>query len=436
MAEENKFYLKKDFFFLSAIVFVHVVCWLAMKPIFPQGDPLVYFINAKRILNQEYFFSYSVQSHRYGVFVPQAILIKLFGENPYAINLWTLLCSTSTISLLYFFLLKFLNRTTAIIAGLLLSVNLIQVIYSSTVFPDMIVSFFGLCCIYFVYKGREEQYLWRKNSALFILSFAFGFSAKESIIVTLPFIAFIFWKDWKEKQFFYFQRSVIVFLILFSVFVFSISKSLTGSFLFFYDSYSHYEVFLPLQNFSELLKNVFIEMPQWLNAQLGYIFPLLFSIPACIDGLKRKDKIISLQRFLSYYVIILFLTLCCGSISIFHFGYIPMVDRRWMMLIAPLCILSAISIYKIVQGSFEKHTFYFLIISLALLSILNFIEYSLQRGVLFFVFALMLFIERILKEKFKTKEGFRVILVMLPFIILACYFILKNSNYVVPQPSL
>src|SRR5258706_7156482 len=125
---ENKFLFKKDGNLLFLIISIHVVCWFVMKPIFPQGDPLVYFINAKRILTHEYYFSTSVQSHRYGVFIPQAVLIKLFGESPYIINLWTLLCSLSSLSLIYFFVIKYINRSVAFIAGLLLSVNLIQII--------------------------------------------------------------------------------------------------------------------------------------------------------------------------------------------------------------------------------------------------------------------------------------------------------------------
>src|SRR4051812_10743432 len=150
---ENKLLLKKDGTFLFFIISIHIICWIAMKPIFPEGDPLVYFVNAKRILNREYFFSYSVQSHRYGVFIPEAIFIRLFGESPYVINLWTLLCSLATLSLVYFFVSKYMNRTVALIAGLLLSVNIIQIIYSSTVFPDMIASVFAIITIYFLYKG-------------------------------------------------------------------------------------------------------------------------------------------------------------------------------------------------------------------------------------------------------------------------------------------
>lgn len=429
---ENIFHLKKDGALLFLIVFIHVVCWFAMKPVFPHGDPLVYFVNAKRILEHEYFLSQSVQSHRYGVFIPQSVLIWLFGESPYIINLWTLICSIFTILLAYFFTLKFINRIVAAIAGLLLSVNLIQVIYSSTVFPDIVVSLFALCCIYFIYKGRQEKPFWLKNSFLFILSFAFGFSAKESIILVLPFMAFIFWIDWKRNNFFNFQKSISVLLILFTAFIFVSSKILTGDFLFFYKSYSNYTVFMPLINLGDLLKHISYQPLLWFNSQLGYIFLLVFSMPAIINGITKKDKFQSLESFISLYGLILFLSLWGGSISILNFGYIPLVDRRWMLLIAPLCILSAITIHGIIQNAISRKAAYFLIGVFILLGIFNAIEFTIIRGALFFAFAVMLMLQEMAGRKIVNSKWIRVGIMLLPFFILAIQFLRTNSNYVVP----
>ncbi|HKR06737.1 MAG TPA: glycosyltransferase family 39 protein [Bacteroidia bacterium] len=430
--DENKFLFKKDGTLLFLIISIHVACWFILKPIFPQGDPLVYFVNAKRILDHEYFFSYSVQSHRYGVFIPQTVFIGLFGESPYIINLWMLVCSLLMLSLMYFFALKYINRMVAVIAGLLLAVNLIQIIYSSVVFPDIIVSFFALCCVYFIYIGRQDENKWLKNSLFFILSFAFGFSAKESIVVIIPFIGFILWKDWRRNNFPAFQKSICVLLVLFILFVFAVSKTLTDDFMFFYNSYGHYTVFVPFTGVEDFLKHISYKPLLWFNSQLGYIFLFIFSIPAFADGIVKKDKFTSLESFISLYVIILLLSLWCGSISIFNFGYIPMVDRRWMTLIAPLCILSAITIHKIIQNTASQKNLYLLIAAFLLFGIINWIEFTIIRGALFFGFAVMLALQEMAKKKIENNYLIRAGLLLLPFFILAIQFLRTNSNYIVP----
>ncbi|MEO5570357.1 MAG: glycosyltransferase family 39 protein [Bacteroidia bacterium] len=403
-----------------------------MKPLFPKGDPFVYFINAKRILEHGYFFSDSVQSHRFGVFIPQAILLKLFGESPYIINLWTLVSSVATLFILYYFLLKYINRAVAVIAGLLLSVNLIQVIYSSVVFPDIIVSLFAISCIYFIYKGRKEEQSWLKNSLLFVLCFAFGFAVKESVVLVLPFVAFIFWKDFRDKKLLAFQKISIVFLILFTLFVFIVSKIITDDFMFFYKSYGYYTVYSPLNNLTDFLIQISYKPVVWFNSQLGYIFLFIFSIPAFIDGIIKKDRFSSLESFISLYFIVLFLSLWCGSISVLPFGYIPLVDRRWMTLIVPLCILSAISIHKIILNSISRKFFYFLISVFFILGVLNTLEITIIRGTLFFGFAGTLLLQEFISKKTKSNYWIRTVLILLPFFILAIQFLRTNSNYVVP----
>jgi hypothetical protein len=239
-------------------------------------------------------------------------------------------------------------------------------------------------------------------------------------------------KDWRNKKFLIFQKSVSTLLILFAAFIFVISKILTGDYLFFYDSYSHYNVFLPLDGFLEILKHITYLPLLWLNSQLGFIFIILFSIPVFVNGIIKKDSFKSVESLISLYSITLLLTLWCASISIFHFGYIPMVDRRWLILIAPLCILSAITINGIVQNAISKRSLYFLITAFLLLGIFNTIQFTFIRGALFFAFALILIVQEIAIKKLEKNYWIKAFLILLPFFILAIQFLRTNSNYVVP----
>src|SRR5437762_3153996 len=132
---ENKFMLNKDGWIIAAILFIHIICWFALKPVPPHSDDLCYVLDAKKILNNEFVITESPKDHRYGVIIPALVLTKLFGDSPYIVSLWSLLCSLSTIFILYLFLLKNSGRQTALFASLLLSINLIQIIYTTVLFP-------------------------------------------------------------------------------------------------------------------------------------------------------------------------------------------------------------------------------------------------------------------------------------------------------------
>ncbi|MEP7167792.1 MAG: glycosyltransferase family 39 protein [Bacteroidota bacterium] len=431
--DENKLQLRKDGTLLFLIISIHIICWFAMKPIFPQSDPLVYFINAKRILNHEYFFSYSIQGHRFGVFVPQAFFMWLFGESPYIINLWVLICSILTIVLVYFFVQKNISTNVAFTAGLLLSVNLIQIIYSVVVFPDNIASFFILICACFIYRGRRDAQGWLKNSLGFILGFALAFTAKESIILIIPFTIFIFWNDWRKKQSLTFQKSTGLLLIAFVFFIFTASKILTGDFIFFYRSFGMYQDFVPFPHITAFIKRFTYEPLLWLNSQVGYIFLVIFCIPSFISGIRKKDNFISTESYVALYFAFLLMELWWGNISLnFQLGALTITDRRWMMIIAPLCILSALTIQNILCDQDAKKSLFFLIIAFALLAIFNTIEYSFVRGCLFFAFASMLILQEFLRKKIKDNYWIRIGIILLPFFILAIQFLRTNSNYVVP----
>lgn len=431
----DQLHIKKDGCMLLSLFAVHIACWIVMNPVFPEGDPLCYFLNAKKILTDQYILTNSVQDHRFGVFVPQAFFINLFGESPYIISLWPLLCSLLTILLVYFFLLSAISRRSAIIASLLLSVNMVQVIYSATVFPDIIVSFFSFGCAYFAFRGLQDDSRGIKNSFLFILFFALGFVSKESIVLLIPFVCVCALIHFKQGNRSPFLRNTLLLLGLFGITIFFISKILTGSYFFFLDSFDNYDLFIPLSGFYGLLKRVSYEPLVFLNAQLGYIFLLLFSIPVVLASIRRKHSYISAEGFIALYTIVLLAELWWGSFSVSHYGYVPITDRRWMMLIAPFCILSAIAIQKIAENNMSKNNIFYLLFLLITLGIFNSWAFSVQRGALFLLFAIALWLVHIMNRHSRFSYAMKTGVMVVPFLILILYFLLNNSNYVAVSPA-
>jgi hypothetical protein len=79
-------------FLLSILLIIHIGFWIIRKPPVPGSDDLVYFLNAKSLIAGEYYLHESPKNHRLAVFAPVALLITLFGESPWIVSLWTLIC--------------------------------------------------------------------------------------------------------------------------------------------------------------------------------------------------------------------------------------------------------------------------------------------------------------------------------------------------------
>lgn len=419
---------RKDAIVLVFILAVHIVCWLLLKPPVPHSDDLCYVQEGEKIIRNTYHINESPKNHRFVVILPALILTRVFGSNPHIISLWPLLCSLATITVLYFYLLR-ISKKAVIIFSLLLSLNIIQIIYSTVLFPDIICAFFASACLIFVYKGRGENVHAMRNAVWAIIAFAVGFFSKEIILLVLPFCFFMFVHDCVQKKGLLFWR---VFYCSFFVFVFLIlcsSFALTGDALFFYKSVeqNHNLVFAPALDNINLLKRLTIEPVGWLFNQYGYIFLFLFAVPSLVFSRHIEPAQQQFYFFWRFYFFALLITYWLGSTSLHHFAPVLLLDRMWMLLLLPLCILSAKTISEVLYQKESNAISLFLILIFVVAGFFSVCFATLTKTGLFLSFAAAVYISRKTRSNKKIKR-MQPLLILLPYVVLAFYFIFRNSN--------
>jgi len=286
----------------------------------------------------DYHLTDSPKNHRLTVIAPTALCIFLFGDNPFSIALFPLLCSLVTISALFFFIFRRSDLLTASLAALFLACNILQITYSTALFPDVIVSCFALLTMISVYN---------RKASLAVLFFFIGFFAKEIIILVLPIIGIMCVADLRKKQNVRFW-STFSLLFIFAISAIAVSYCLlTGDWNFIYSSVEKYhnETFAVFSN-TELIKRFTYEPVIFLLTTLGYAIPLIYVAPSLFK-----------KSYIRTYFLILLALLWWMPTSFTHlspvllFGY----ERMWMMLLAPLSALAAFSVTKAVEN--ERHKY-------------------------------------------------------------------------------
>ncbi|MFI5218192.1 MAG: hypothetical protein ACHQNT_01800 [Bacteroidia bacterium] len=375
--------IKHPVYFLFAILLLHFLCWILLKPPVPHADDLCYVQEGEKIVNGVYEWNDSPKNHRLGIILPSLFFIRVFGNNPYSVSLFPLLCSMATIAFLYFFLLKF-NFLLAITSSILLSFNIIQIIYSTVLFPDLIVSLWAFLMVVMIYEGRKKENNFLKYSLLGILFFLIGFFTKEIILLILPFAMVISYFDLKKGSSIKFWKSFYVLLVSCIGIIFLISYLLKGDGLFIYNSIekNHNDAFVLPMNSMEIINRLTIAPIKFLFENYGYTFLILLAIPAFFIKEKNKEEG-NLFFYWKIYFVCLLILLWFGTSSITRWAPILLFDRMWMMLIVPLCILGGMTI--------EKASSKFIFIN--------------------------------------NKPWFTAVIILLPYVAFAFYFIYHNSNH-------
>src|ERR1035438_1060344 len=109
--------MKNKSVLIFILLFIHVAFWFILKPAPPFSDDKVYALNAESMAEGNYHLNESPKNHRLMVIAPTALFIKVFGESPFVISLWTLLCSLFTILVLFLFLSEYSSIEIAFTAS-------------------------------------------------------------------------------------------------------------------------------------------------------------------------------------------------------------------------------------------------------------------------------------------------------------------------------
>lgn len=120
---------------------------LALRLIFYTGfsgsDDTVYAIRALESARGEFIYSTYVGALRYGVNLPMAGFVALFGANEVALHAWPLLCSLGEIALVYCVADRVWGRRAAVMAGLLLASAPLHIHAGARALADAPLAFFA-----------------------------------------------------------------------------------------------------------------------------------------------------------------------------------------------------------------------------------------------------------------------------------------------------
>jgi hypothetical protein len=418
--------IDKKYYLLAALILLHIGFWIIRKPPQPSSDDLVYLNNAKAMMAGEYVLTESPKNHRLVVFAPVALFISALGESPWVISLWPLLCSCITLVALYLFLLKYSGLLHAFTSSLLLATNTLQIDYSASLFPDVIVALFALLFVVQIFKARLNSNLPLSTALLAAFFFYSGFLAKEIIVFVLPFILFLFLKDFKAKENISSWKRIFIAMLSVGIVFFAAYYLFTGDFNFIYHSVdTRHSEFYALQTPSEIFERLSIGPANMFAINVGYIVLFLFVLS---NFYFRKSDIKSI-RFFSTYFFWLLAVYWLLPISLKSFTLIHLDPRMWMLLLCPLYILAGFNTVKIIEGDIwqaKKTAMIFLTVS-----ILSYLLVSPQRAFLFFLFALSCTAIVFLRQR-KMAEIWKLVILLLPTVILALRFTVANSNFL-PQ---
>jgi 4-amino-4-deoxy-L-arabinose transferase-like glycosyltransferase len=413
-------------FLLFALIALHIGFWIIRKPPQPSSDDLVYLNNAKAILSGDYILTESPKNHRLIVFAPVAALISVFGESPWVVSFWPLLCSCITLAVLYFFLLKYSSLLHAFASSLLLATNTQQVDYSASLFPDVIVAMFSLLLLWRVYEGRLKEAGTLQNAGATALFFYLGFLTKEIIIFVLPFLLFLFIKDIKARTNQKFWKQFIAFMVLCGIALIATYYILTGDFNFIYHSIeTRHNEFYSLQSLSEVVERLTYGPALMFASHVGYIVLLLFVL---VD-FRKRDNTNSSLKFISNYFWILLALYWLLPISLQHFTPIHLDPRMWMLLLPPLYVFAGFNAAQIIQGNIQLAKK--MVILFLAAAVLALIFVSAQRAIMFMTFALSC-IAVVLLSKKNLAQVWQMLILLLPAVLLALRFTTANSNFL-PQ---
>jgi hypothetical protein len=238
----------------------------------------------------------------------------------------------------------------------------------------------------------------------------------------IPFVVFISLEDIRKKMNVpFWKRFFASFTVLF-VAVLAFSKQITGQWFFLLRSVEqhHNDVFVNPKA-QELLTRLTVEPLAFLFSQTGYWPLLLMAWPAFF--MKNENL-----NYWKKYVFLLFLLLWFGTTSFQRWAPLPLLDRMWMMMVVPLSIMASHSIWALLQNRFSlkiKSAFYlaFIISAMMALPVFHF-----WRMLLFLMFPFFILLA---EKRMIIKSGTlaNLLMVLLPYVILAMWFTGNNSNW-------
>ena len=174
------------------------------------GEETIYLQDALRVVNGEPFASFDYLRHgdfyerptdmvelykfRLLVTLPSGFIMRTAGVGDFALSLWFLLCSLGSVYLVYCLGARVYNRSTGYLAAIILAVFPLDVIWSTRIGADVVLTFFFLASLTLLEGPDSNNHghnSWRFFAAGAICGIAY--LAKIVAVVFLPLFIFLAW---------------------------------------------------------------------------------------------------------------------------------------------------------------------------------------------------------------------------------------------------
>ncbi len=347
---------------LAAILAVHVLLFFLLHANFDHDyDAQHYARIAHELSAGEFQIALHPFTHRLAVTVPTALCYRLLGVGRLTTTLWPLAASLATIVLTFALARRLFGRGTALLAAFLLAANLVQAKYSSRLLPDIVVSMFLFAGLVLLTDARETgaretgaRGHQRRDGLLCALALTGAFLAKSTFFWSLPFFLIVLARDLIRREHLRFWAWFTATGLAAAALYFGAYHLATGNALYRLEAieatHNVREWSYAMRSASELLARLTYEPAQYFIARPGYGLLLLASLPALVHAVRPLRVFPRQTRWIAGYFAVVFLAFWFGTTSLVTYNPLPIAERFLMPLLAPLCILSAVTIRGLVLG--------------------------------------------------------------------------------------
>ncbi|MGE0562015.1 MAG: ArnT family glycosyltransferase [Flavobacteriales bacterium] len=274
-----------------------------------------------------------------------AFSYKIFGINDFASALPAMGIGVGILFIVFLILKRYSNFILFVGLSLITLSNWF-LFYTDKLMPDIFVAFFVLCVVatlyYFKFIAKETQP--KKYAFLLALSLLIGFLSKETIVLILPVLAYLFFIEF----FIHKKRTFWLYAIGFTVglftFYFLLLFALTG------DAFIRFKSIIDNRYFSEcsyhelptifVVKRIAYEFYE-MCINSGMFISIVLILPVLFTK-KQKDVWLLNHEVYFFSVVGFLLVLSSNFMSISYSEYIPMcIDPRHYLFIYPITSIAA-----------------------------------------------------------------------------------------------
>ena len=311
---------------------------------------------AHEIQSREFAIAPHTFSNRFGVTVPTALSYRLFGVNRFSTTLWPLVSSVLTILLVFFTVRRFFGMRAASLSAFLLALNIIQIKYASRLLPDIIVSMFMMAAVALLALARTTASPRKQRiyGVICALSLFAGLLTKGTVAWALPFFLGVTVCDVfrRRNSPFWFglacSGTAAVTFLLAAYFV------STGNALYRLEGI---EGTHNVRDWSYLGKSweayarrLSYEPIRFIIARPGLGLLLALSAPALVHCIRPLAFLPAGARLWAGYCLALLASFWFGTTSLTYYNPLYLVERFLIPLLAPLSILSGITLAALLSG--------------------------------------------------------------------------------------